>query len=120
MFLERRRAVDRLSFGVDDDRGAVEEQLVIAADLIYIDKRDAVTRGDAREELISRAPLAAVERRRRDIQDDFGALSRQLVDRIAAVDLRAEDLIIEPELLADGDSGADARDVDGAVYFTIQ
>ena len=110
MLLECRRAEDRPAFGVDDDRGAVEEKLVVAADLVHVDERHVVARGDAREEVVARAPLAAVERRRGDVEDDFRALPRQLVDRIAAVDLRAEDFVVEPEVLADGDAGADAGD----------
>src|SRR5207302_7387561 len=73
-----------------------------------------VTRGDAREKIVTRAPLAAVERRGGNVEDDFRSLTRQLVDRIAAVDFRAENFVVEPEVLANGDTRLHARDADDA------
>ena len=112
VLLECRRAENRLPFFIDHDRRAVEEQLVVAAHLVHIHERNVVARGDAREKIVTRAPLAAVERRRGNVQDDLRPLPRQLVDRIAAVDFRAEDFVVEPEILADGDACFDAGDVD--------
>jgi hypothetical protein len=42
VLLERGRAEDGLAGLVEDDRRAVEEQLVVAADLIHVHERHAV------------------------------------------------------------------------------
>src|SRR5256885_11589449 len=111
MLLERGRAENRLAARIDHDRRAVEEELVVAADLVDVDERRAVAAGDAREELLARLPPASGGRRRRNVEEDLGALARQLVDRVLAVEPRAANLVVEPEVLADRDAGAHARDL---------
>src|SRR6202022_251926 len=107
MFLERRRAEYRLPLRIDDDRGAVEQQLVVAADLIHIDERRVEAAGDRRKQLVARFAPGGVERGGGDIQKDARILSGELIDRVVTVQFDAEDLVVEPVVLADGD--ADAR-----------
>src|SRR5436309_5321608 len=111
MFLERRRTEHRLPLRIDDDGGAVEQQFVVAADLIHIDERRVEAAGDLRKQLVARFPLAGVERGGGDIQKDARLLPGQLIDRVVAVELDAQDLVVEPVVLADGDADARPRDV---------
>src|SRR6266571_3416512 len=112
MLLERRSAKDRFSFAVDDNRRAIEKKLVVAADLIHVNERNAISPCDLGEKLVSRFALAGVERRGRDVEENLSALARELVDRIVAIELGAEDFVVEPEVFADADGGALAGDLD--------
>jgi hypothetical protein len=109
---EGRRAVDRVALPVDDDRRAVEEQFVVAAHLVHVDERHLVAPSNGREDVVAGLSLAGVEGGGGDVEDDVDVLPRQVVDRIPAVELRAEDLVVEPEVLADEDPDTAAGQVD--------
>ena len=100
VLFERWRAEDRFSVAIDDDGRSVEEQLVVATDLIHIDERDVVAHGDLREEVVTRFSLSSIERRGRDVEKNLRPLPRQLIDGVIAIQLRAQDFIIEPEVFA--------------------
>ena len=104
MLFEPRRAEDGASLRVDHDRRTVEQQLVVSANLIHIDKRRLVALCNIGEEVEADLPLSGVERRGGDIEENPRILSRQLIDGVVAVNVDAEDFVVEPEVLADADA----------------
>ena len=94
--------------GIEPGRMAVEDQLVVAADLIQIEKWAAVLDCLLPNHLAPEARLAHRERARRDVDEDAGAGRGELGDRIAGVEpLRPESRVV-PDLLADGHAEPDA------------
>jgi len=92
--------------GVDGERVAVEEQLIVAADEVAKRHRNLVAprvSGDERDPAIR---LALLERRRAEIHDHVRAGRRELRNRIALVSRR------RPRVLADRDADLVAPDLD--------
>ncbi len=90
--------------GIGDERPAVEDQLVVAADLVHERDRHAVTRGEPRDHAAPLARLVGVPRRARGIEDQVGARRGELADRIQFVLLR-----FDPGVLAHGQAERDLR-----------
>ncbi len=76
--LETRRASQHLALVVDDDRVAVEDQLVLAADEVAEGEEARVVARARDEHLLALAIAPDVERRRRDVHDQLGARERQV------------------------------------------
>ena len=97
--LERERAV-----GIERERGAVEHQLVLAADLVDVDERQAAL-GDARDRDVE-ADVALVAPIGRAVRHDqhFGAGLGQALDHSRAPQC--------PDILADRHAEAHAAEVD--------
>ena len=99
---EARRPRDQLAFVVEHDRGAVEDQLVLAADHVAVrDEARVVARPHA-QHLLALAVLADVERRGGDVEHDLRAGERQVGRRRAGLpdvlaDRRARDDVAEAE-----------------------
>ena len=100
---ERRRGRDHVSFRIHRKTGAVENNLVVASDLIDHDRRDLVPPHHGAEHLFAQFPFAQVERRAIDADDHAGALLHQLVDRIAPVEPMRPELFVVPGVFADGE-----------------
>ena len=67
------RACDDLAVGVDDGGVAVEDELVLAADEVAEDEREAVVARSRREHLLAALRLADVERRRGEVDEQLGS-----------------------------------------------
>jgi hypothetical protein len=63
---------------VGDERAAVEDQLVVAADLVHEHDRNAVAGGEPRDHAAPLARLARVPGRARRVEHQVGARAREL------------------------------------------
>src|ERR1700730_9406957 len=72
----------------EDDAVAIEDELVLAPDLIHIGDERAVVGGPARHHLLARSPFAGVVWRAVDVDQQVGAvvsLKRHRARRVPAV-----------------------------------
>ena len=65
---------EQLAVGREDEGGAVEDELVVAADLVGHDDEGGVATGDGGEHLAAESALAVPEGRRGDVEDEAGML----------------------------------------------
>ena len=86
---------------VHREAAAVEDELVVSADLVHVHDRDVVTLRRAGEDLAPELPLAHVIRRGVDAEQDFGPGLGQFLDRIAEVQPAFPELLVVPGVLAD-------------------
>ena len=100
--LELRRAGEQRAVGVDDERVAVEDELVLAADHVDVGERAAGLARPPRAQLEAHVVLVALVRRPVDDHEQSGAGVAHLGDRPAVL----------PEVLADGERDVDAVDAD--------
>ena len=96
----RGAAGEQLAAGVEDERVAVEDELVLAADLVHVRDRDVVVGGARGQHALALAGLAGVEGRGVDVDDDRGAGERGVAGGAVGV----------PDVLADGGGDRDAAD----------
>ena len=90
----------QVALGVERQRAAVEDQLVLAADLVHVHERRVGVGGARRQHLLAVRGLAAVVRRAVDVDGQLGA----------AVGLHGERAVGAPDVLADADADLDAAD----------
>ena len=83
---------------------AVENEVVVPAELIDVDDRHAVLGGHAREHLFAFRVLADRKRRRGKVDDRFGANSNELLDRIVVVPTPLPEVAIVPHVFTDADA----------------
>ena len=98
--MHRRAAREHRPTCVDDERVAVEHQLVLPADLVHVRDRDLVVGGAGGEHALALARLARVERRGVDVDDHLGAVERGVVGGAVGV----------PDVLAHRDRHLDTAD----------
>src|SRR6266536_3010707 len=67
--------------GRDDEAAAIEEQIVVAADLIDVDHRHILLARDVAEHRLAHALLADGKWRRREVQQDLGAEQARIFGR---------------------------------------
>ena len=99
--------------GGEDDGGAVEDEGVVAADLVDHDDEGTVTASDGGEHVPAKVALAAPEGRGGDVEDDArvdgdgvgqdGPLAHEFVDRVDGVEAARPEALVIPRVLADGD-----------------
>ena len=73
LLLEARRPCEHLAIGRDDDRMAVEDELVLRADGVAERDGGAIVARSAAHDVLALAVLADVERRRGDVRDELRA-----------------------------------------------
>ena len=93
-------AVEEVALGVEHQRAAVEDQLVLAADLVDVDERRVAVGRPGGEHPLAVGGLAAVVRRGVDVDGELGP----------AVGLHGERTVGAPDVLADADADVDAAD----------
>ena len=90
--------------GVEGAAPAVEDEVVVAAELVDVGDRHAVLARHAAEHLFAPPVLAGRERRRRQLTIDVGAGADQFLDRIVVVAAALPEVAIVPDVLADADA----------------
>ena len=98
---ELRAAGEQVALGVEGERAAVEDELVLAADLVDVDQRRVGVGGAGGQHPLAVGRLAAVVRRGVDVDRQLGA----------AVGLHGERTVGAPHVLADADADLDAADL---------
>ena len=93
---------DDFSFGVENDAGSVEDQAVVAADLIHHRNRNLVLARDRGQHVAAHFAFADPERRRGNVQNNVAARAYQRVDRIHRVQAFGPEELIVPGIFADG------------------
>ncbi len=102
--VERTAAGDRRSRGVERAAAAVEDEIVVAAELVDVRERHPILQRHAAEHLLAPAVLAGGERGRRQVDDGFGARAHQLFDRIVVIPPALPEVAIVPDVFADADA----------------
>ena len=100
--LEPRGAGDDLALVVEDDRVAVEDELVLSADRVAKRDERGVVAGPRREHLLPLPVLADVERRGRHVDEQLRSRERQVARRGSGLphvlaDRDADDRLTEPD-----------------------
>ena len=90
--------------GGEGDAGAVEDERVVAADLVDIDDRALVVQSDGTEHAEAEEAFVYGERGGGEIDEDAGALGDEFGDRIAGVHGGGPEGFIVPDVFADGDA----------------
>ena len=106
---------DDFAFGVEDEGGAVEDEGVVAADLVDHDDEGIVAAGEGGEHVLAHLALAAPVGRGGDVEDDAGRrvdvglgdlfvpFAHELVDGVDGVEAAGPEALVVPRVLADGD-----------------
>ena len=89
---------------IQHDAVAVKNQLVVRADEIDLRQRHALVARHALEHRQPRAFLAVMPRRRGKVKDDFRALPDEFLDRVTAIKPFRPEILVVPDVLADGDA----------------
>ena len=110
--LERLSARYDFTGPVEHNAGAIEDQAVIATDLVHHHNRNAIIAGNGSEHLAAELALAYPEGRRRDIQNKVASSFDQLVHRIKPVELAVPEVLVVPRILANGESHAVATEIE--------
>ena len=103
---------DQLTARIECQRGAVEDQAVVAAHLIGEQQGNAVAEGDGREHLAAHGALAVPEGRRREVDVEARLLAHQLFNRIDGVEAARPEVLVVPCILADGNGQPQAVQLD--------
>ena len=99
---ELRRARDEHAVAVEHERRAVEDELVLPADLVHVDERARRVGGPRGQHALALAEPVGVVRRRVDVEHELGATRGLLGDRA----------VRNPRVFADGDAHLHARDLE--------
>ncbi len=102
VLLEIATADDERPGGIEPERVAVEDELVVSAHLVHVVQRPAILRGLLPDHVAAQRRLADREGARRDVQQDRRAAVGELADRIARIQPLGPVVAIVPDLLADG------------------
>ena len=87
--------------GVQRERVAVEDELVVAADLVQVDERPPMLDGLLPDHVTAQRGLAHRERARRDVDEQVDAGGREIRNRIARIQLPRPERRVVPDFLAD-------------------
>ena len=103
VFFEGAGLGDHRTIRSEHQAGAIEDKLVVPADLIHQHNRRLVMLGDGLQHLQAQLALAHPKRRGRDIQHEVGAAAHQLFHRIHAIKPPVPELLVVPSVFADGE-----------------
>ncbi len=112
ILFERGSLRNQLAVRVEGQRGAVEDQAVVAAHLVAHQHRNSVAPGNRRQHLAAHGPLAVPERRRREVDMHGRVLAHQLFHRIDFVEPPLPEVLVVPGVFADGDRQPHAVQLD--------
>src|SRR6185437_14574362 len=104
IFFERMRAGDEIAFGVEADAGTVENETVVAADLIDVDDGNFVMAREGAEHVGAEVALVEIVGRGGDVNEDVSSLPYELGDGIAIVEALRPIIFVVPGVFADGDA----------------
>ena len=106
---ESRRPRHDAAIRIEDHAAAVEDQVVVAADLVHVGDVHPMAAGEHAEHLLAHRLLAGRERRRRQVDEDAGAEALDGVDRIGQVARPLPEVAVVPDVLTNADRGAHPR-----------
>ena len=109
VLFERLGLRDDLAVGAEREAGAVEDQAVVAANLVHHGDRHAVMLRDRRQHVLPKFALAQIEGRRRDVQQNLPAGSNQVLHRIDAIQAAVPEVLVIPSVLANGERAREYR-----------
>ena len=101
ILLEIFRLRDHLALRIKDDAVAVEDQFVVAADLVDIDKRLPETFDLRRKKLEAKSMLADHERRSAGVDQNLRAGGVQIGDGVAVIEPARDQFFVVPQVFAD-------------------
>ena len=110
VFLETAGGADQPALRVEGRRGAVEDQAVVSADEVAVHEGNPRAPGDPLHHAATQAILAERVGRRRDVDVEVEAERRELGHRIGVVERPPPECLVVPDVLADRDGHAPARD----------
>ena len=114
VFLEGAGARAEFSPGVESHAGAVEHQLVVSPHLIHVDHRNVARIRDGLQHVVTQLDFLCTVRRRGNIQQQIGPGVNALIDRISGVELFLPEMLVVPDVFADGDSELETIETHGA------
>ena len=112
IFFEGGGLRNQFSARIQGQRGAVEDEAVVAAHLVAHEHRDAVAPGNGSQHLAADVALGVPEGRRRQVDVHGGILAHQLFHRIDGVEAARPEVLVVPGIFADGDGQAHAVQFD--------
>ena len=112
VFREGSSLSDERAVGSDAERGAIEDEAVVAADLVADEDRQMMAFGDGREHALAGEDLAVPEGRRGDIEQQRRLLLHQVFDGVDGVETLRPEVLIVPGVLADRYGEAFSFEVD--------
>ena len=104
VFLERLRLRDHLSVGRNHQARSVEDQAVVAPDLVHHRDRNFLILCDGRQHVAAQFALAQPKRRRGNVEHEVSAGADQFFDRIDAIQPPVPEALVVPGILTDGQS----------------
>jgi len=93
-----------VAVGGEGHAGAVEDERIVAADLVDVDDRPAVLLGDGAKHFDAQGALVDGVGRGGNIQKDAGSLLDELGDGVAGVAGLGPEILVVPDVFADGDA----------------
>src|SRR5208283_707080 len=99
---------------IQSDTVAVKNQFVVRADEVDLRERHLFVARDALQHVQPGAFLAVLPRRRGNVKDDFRPLSDQFRDGVPAVQPVRPEILVIPDVLANGDSQFPAWNANGS------
>src|SRR5205814_7170656 len=84
-------------------------QLIVSADLVDVDEWLAESANLRAEKLDAERMLADGERRGAEVEENLGASGVQVGDRVLVIQSPRDQLLVVPEILADGEAGGDVE-----------
>ena len=112
VFLKRGGLRNQLSARIQGQRGAVEDEAVVAAHLVGHEHRHAVAAGNGGQHLAADGALGVPEGRGGEVDVHGGMLAHQLFHGIDGVEAARPEVLVVPGVLADGDGQAHAVQFD--------
>ena len=91
---------------------AIEDEAVVAADLVAHEDGDVVAMGNGGEHLAAHFALGVPEGRRGEVDVDGRILAHQLFQRIEGVETARPEVLVVPGIFADGDGEAQTVEFD--------
>src|SRR5579864_6072883 len=110
VFFKREPLRDYIAFTIEDQAGAIEDETVVAANLVDQNNGDFMLPGDAGQHVTAQFALADPERRGRNVQYEIPAGLDQGVHGIDGIEALHPKLLVVPCVLADRERHAIAAE----------
>ncbi len=105
---------DDVALGVEEDGVAVEDEFVVAADLVDVGDGEVPAASLVGEEFVAVVVFSEYEGGGGDVEEELGAGVGECGDGVEVVEGAFEEFLIVPEVFADGDADGDV--VDGGEF----
>src|SRR5262249_47441406 len=102
--LETLRPREEPAAGIESATSSIENQIVVASDLVYVGDRQSVFLGHVPEHLLSEDLLAGLEGGSGKVQNGLGAGPGQRLDGIVVIPAALPEIAVVPDVLTDAHS----------------